>query len=140
MTIFENIGITDLPAAATQGRNKTIMIVDDESSISSVLTDILQDEGYQVVVVRNGLEALTQLHVDSMLPCAILLDLIMPEVSGVEFLSRRQNEPALADIPVIAMSGDFYLAQQAPLLGATDYLIKPFDVDELLTTVTRVCA
>jgi len=140
MTIHENIGITDLPAAATQGRNKTIMIVDDESSISSVLTDILEDEGYQVVVVRNGLEALTHLHVDSPLPCVILLDLIMPECSGVEFLSRRQTEPALADIPVIAMSGDFYLAQQTPHLGATDYLIKPFDVDELLTTVTRVCA
>lgn len=140
MTIQEHIDVYPPLMAEEQGRNKTVMIVDDESSISSALTDILEDEGYQVVVVSNGQEALTYFHGNATLPCVILLDMIMPEVSGVEFLNRKQNEAALADIPIIAMSGDFYLAQQTPLLGAADYLIKPFDIEELLATVTRVCS
>ncbi len=140
MTFYDNTGVTDGYMEDTQRRGRTIMVVDDESSIRSAIADILEDEGYEVVVVRNGMEAINYLHANSPLPCLILLDLIMPEVSGVEFLNRQHNEPALAEIPVIAMSGDFYLAQQTPVLGVADYLVKPFDVDELLTTVTRVCA
>ena len=140
MTVHENTGITDRFMEDMQRPEKTIMIVDDESSIRSALTDILEDEGYQVVVVRNGLEAITYLHNNSKLPCLILLDLIMPEVSGVEFLTRQQSEPMLASIPVIAMSSNMYLAQQTPILGVADYLLKPFDLGELLSTVTRLCA
>ncbi|HSH82334.1 MAG TPA: response regulator [Herpetosiphonaceae bacterium] len=140
MSFHENTGVSDGYMEETRRRDRLIMVVDDESSIRSAIADILEDEGYEVVVVRNGKEAMNYLHANSPLPCLILLDLIMPEVSGVEFLNRQHSEPMLAEIPVIAMSGDFYLAQQTPVLGVADYLLKPFDVDELLTTVTRVCA
>ena len=139
MSSMESPGITDPLMEATQQRDKTVMIVDDESGIRGALAGILEDEGYEVVVVRNGLEAINHLHQSDKLPCLILLDMIMPEVSGVEFLSQQHSEPALAGIPVVVMSGNLYLAQQTHILGVTDYLLKPFDVDELLSTVTRIC-
>lgn len=121
-------------------RTQRIMIVDDESGIRRVLTDLLEDEGYRVVAVRNGSEALNHLHTNVDLPCLILLDMLMPEVSGVEFLSRLHAEAGLAHIPVVAMSGNLYLAQMSDALGAADYLPKPFDVEEVLSMVTRICA
>ena len=140
MSAEENTASTGGFLEETQQRRKTIMIVDDESSVRNALAEILEDEGYQAVVVRNGREALSYLHECSELPCLILLDMLMPELSGVEFLSRLHEEPALAEIPVVTMSGSFYLAQETHVLGATDYLLKPFDITELLTTVTRVCS
>ena len=117
---------------------KPILIVDDERSIRGVLADILADEAYQVVAVRNGREALDYLHHSAALPGLILLDMLMPGGSGVEFLSCQQQEPALATIPVVAMSSCLHLAQQTHVLGVAEYLVKPFQLADLLSTITRV--
>ncbi len=140
LSAYENTAIAGQSMEEMPRRTQTIMIVDDESGIRGVLAEILEDEGYQVVAVRNGREALTYLHQHAELPCLILLDMLMPELSGVQFLTCLHDEPALAKIPVVAMSGNLHLAQQSPILGAADYLLKPFDLPELLSTITRVCS
>lgn len=118
---------------------KTILIVDDERGIRGALADILEDEGYGVAVVRSGREALDYLHQTTEQPCLILLDLIMPEMSGVEFRIHQQEEAVLAEIPVIVMSANLHLAQATHILGVDEYLQKPFDVDILMSAVIRHC-
>ena len=117
---------------------KPILIVDDEAGTRGSLAEILEREAFHVIAVCNGREALRYLRQCAELPVLILLDMLVPEVSGVEFLSRQRHEPALAMIPVVAMSDCLYLAQQTHVLGAADYLVKPFDAAELLSTITRI--
>ncbi len=119
--------------------SKTILIVDDERSIRSALADLLEDEVFSVAVVRNGQEAITYLEQATERPCLILLDMMMPEMTGLQFRRHQQEHPALADIPVVAMSANLHLAQAAQLLGVTDYLHKPFDLPTLLSAVVRNC-
>ena len=119
--------------------DKTILVVDDEARVRSALTQLLEDEGYQVAVVRNGQEAIDYLAQSATAPCLILLDMMMPEMSGVQFRTYQQSHAALASIPVVAMSASLYLAQAVEVLGVTEYLHKPFDVDALLAIVARHC-
>lgn len=118
---------------------KTILIVDDELSIRSALAEILEDEGYSVAVVRTGQEAIHHLQQHAEPPCLILLDMMMPEMSGLEFRRYQQEHPPLGEIPVVAMSANLHLAQAAQLLGVTDYLQKPFDLPTLMSAVVRHC-
>jgi CheY-like chemotaxis protein len=91
----------------------TILIVEDESRIRAVLTEILEDEGYPVASARNGLEALTYLRQQADRPHLILLDLGMPVMTGWEFRAEQQRDPTLAGIPVIVMSALPDLDQKA---------------------------
>jgi CheY-like chemotaxis protein len=115
----------------------TILIIEDESPIRSVITEILEDEGYPVVSATNGLEALRYLQQQDELPCLILLDLGMPVMSGWAFRAEQQRNPTLAAIPVIVMSALPHLNQKAAALKAVDCLSKPLDIDTLLGTVAR---
>jgi CheY-like chemotaxis protein len=116
-----------------------ILIVDDEPSIRSALAQLLEEEGYEVAVVRSGREAILYLEHTARRPCLILLDMMMPEMSGLQFRREQQAHAGLADIPVVAMSANLHLAQAAQLLGVTDYLQKPFAVADLLSAVVRNC-
>ena len=118
---------------------KTILIVDDELSIRSALAELLEDEGYTVAVVRTGREAIQYLQQHAQPPCLILLDMMMPEMSGLEFRRYQQEHPPLGEIPVVAMSANLHVAQAAQLLGVTDYLQKPFDLPSLISAVVRHC-
>jgi CheY-like chemotaxis protein len=65
--------------------------------------------------------------------------MLMPEMTGLEFRRLQQEQPQLAEIPVIAMSANLHVAQAAQVLGVNDYLQKPFDLQTLLSTVVRNC-
>jgi CheY-like chemotaxis protein len=123
----------------TKVTDKTILVVDDEARVRNALAQLLEDEGYQVAVVRNGQEAIDYLEQSATAPCLILLDMMMPEMTGVQFRTYQQSHAALANIPVVAMSASLYLAQAVEALGVTEYLHKPFDIDELLSIVARHC-
>ena len=114
----------------------SILIVEDEVSIRSVLTEILQDEGYLVASVANGMEALTYLR-QHVRPRLILLDLGMPVMTGWAFRAEQQSDPKLARIPVIIMSALPDLNQKAAALKATDCLDKPIEIDTLIGMVAR---
>ena len=118
---------------------RPILIVDDDHGIRGVLTQILQDEGHRVKTASNGLEALQTLR-QSVRPCVILLDLMMPIMNGWEFMTRRREEgDSIAGIPVVVISADQQAREKATAIGAEDCLEKPIDLDRLIDTVERYC-
>lgn len=109
---------------------KTIAIIDDDCAIGDMLTEALTQEGYQVLRAYSGTEALYLLGRNR--PDLILLDLMLPGISGEEVLSHIEN------IPVIVLSAKVDVQDKVNLLlgGAADYMTKPFDLKELLARIT----
>lgn len=106
---------------------KTIAVIDDDIYISNLVTTLLRKNGYRVINGYSGTEAL--LLLDKERPDLVLLDLMLPGISGEEVLSK------LKDIPVIVVSAkDSPKDKVSSLLGgAVDYISKPFDNDQLPT-------
>jgi CheY-like chemotaxis protein len=111
---------------------KSILVIDDNRDIRQTLAELLRDEGWTVTTAIDGFHGLQRLETVSR-PCLILLDLMMPRMSGLEFLSRLQAHADRADFEVVVMSAHDGLrreAQQFPAVRGT--VRKPFDVEELL--------
>jgi CheY-like chemotaxis protein len=113
-----------------------VMVVEDDYAIRETLRELLEDEGYHVTPASNGAEALARLRGDGT-PRLILLDLMMPVMDGWAFRSAIEKDPRLAGIPVVLLSADNGLAQKAGALHVQGYLAKPFELDQLLSTVER---
>ncbi len=112
-----------------------ILVVDDEANARSALSELLKQEGYAVDSSADGFKALAQFEECN--PDLVLTDLKMPGMDGVELLKKlHELEP---DLPVIVMTafGAVETAVSAMRAGATDYLLKPLNVDELLVVVER---
>jgi CheY-like chemotaxis protein len=116
-----------------------ILIVDDDHSIREMLRLFLEMKGYTVSSAINGRDALDHLERSAELPQLILLDLMMPVMSGAEFRAAQRQTPTLAGIPVALISADANLRESAPIINAEAYLPKPIDFDVLLATVERFC-
>ncbi len=113
-------------------KNATIMIVDDEPSSIEVVKAFLEEEGYRhFVTVDDSVQALTIL--EEKRPDLLLLDLMMPEVSGFDILSALRHHPKYNHLPVIILTAaiDAESKLKALGLGATDFLAKPLDKSEL---------
>ena len=111
----------------------TICIVDDEPGILKTLSELLEDEGYQVTSAKSGTDALDVIRQDP--PDLVFLDIWMPDLDGLEVLKRvRQQFP---NMMVIVMSGhgSIETAVQATKLGAYDYLEKPLDSEKITILV-----
>lgn len=111
--------------------NKAILVIDDNQDIREMLTQILSLEGYCVYSVINGIEGIKFLC-NGKLPDLILLDIAMEQMNGWEFLIRIKNDPILAAIPVIIISGHNIHKEKALSLGAAACFAKPLDFDLLL--------
>ncbi|MBX7223234.1 MAG: response regulator transcription factor [Blastocatellia bacterium] len=116
-------------------KTPTILLVDDEPQILRALRPSLQVRGYDVRTARNGLEALEELH--KLVPDLIILDLVMPEMSGLEVCRQVRT---FSQVPIIVLSakgaeGDKVAALDA---GADDYVTKPFGMDELMARIRAV--
>jgi two-component system response regulator CpxR len=110
-------------------RRPSVLVVDDDEAIRQVVSEVLRDEGYDVVCAENGLVALRELSNHH--PDLVLLDLMMPVMSGWEVLEELQANDELSRIPVVVVS-----AMTAP--GVSEHLAKPIDLDHLLATVGRL--
>jgi DNA-binding response OmpR family regulator len=119
-------------------RERRVLIVDDDASIRGFLEEALTDEGYRVRTAVNGREALSIL--ETWQPSLILLDLMMPEMDGWEFRAQQRASAAVADVPVIVLSATRDLAAKAQVLEAAQVFPKPFDLDTLLGTISRITA
>lgn len=112
---------------------RPILVVDDDPEILGMLRDFLESEGHSVRTAANGAEALDAL--DDVAPALILLDMRMPVLDGWGF-AERLRERALT-YPVVVMTAAESARRWAEEIGATAYIAKPFDVNELLQTIER---
>ena len=83
----------------------TVMVVEDDVDIRQALIEILEDHGFGTLAARDGADALNILSHATELPCVILLDLMMPVMDGATFRQVQRQDPRLASIPVVVLSG-----------------------------------
>jgi len=121
------------------GEKAIVLVVEDDPDIRETIAQILEEEGYALLVAENGQEALRRLE-EGPRPRLILLDLMMPIMDGWEFREQQRRDPRYADIPVIIVSADGNVRQKATQLGADGHIRKPVGIDELLAVVQRYCA
>jgi len=118
--------------------SRLLLIVDDDPGIRESLADLLNDEGYVVMTAVNGQDALARLRASDSLPCVILLDLMMPVMSGPEFYDEMRNDTALADIPVVVISADGNARTKAQSMGG-ELIAKPVRIETVLDAVENHC-
>jgi DNA-binding response OmpR family regulator len=111
-----------------------VLVVDDDPSIRTMLTLVLQAEGYRVTTASNGAEALQEVDRDP--PCAMLLDMQMPVLDGWGVARRLRDKGHW--VPTIVMTAATRAAQWGAEVGADGYLPKPFDIDDLILAVHQV--
>ena len=113
----------------------TIMIVEDEQAISLLLKYNLERAGYQTITVAHGNRVISA--VEKHLPSLILLDWMLPEISGLELCKIIRNNPELKNIPIIMLTAKGQEEDKVVGLsaGADDYVTKPFSVPELLARI-----
>jgi two-component system cell cycle response regulator len=129
------IGDTSKSRRGEDGMAETILVVDDEAANRELLEAILTGAGYRVTQAGDGPAALAQAN--GAPPDLILLDLMMPGMSGFEVCQRLKQDPATAEVPVIVVTvlGQINSKETALTSGADDFLTKPVRVEDLLARV-----
>lgn len=112
-----------------------VMVVEDEEALGLVLKYNLEKDGYDVAVVTNGNKAIAE--IESQNPSVILMDWMLPEISGLELVKLIRSKPDIKDIPIIMLTakGEEEDKIKGLSAGADDYVTKPFSIPELLARV-----
>ena len=121
-------------------QTKAVLVVEDDQSIAELIEFMLQREGFQVTLAQDGRVAETLITALQQAPAVILLDIMLPFVNGFELLQTIRNKPGWQHTPILMLSArsqenDIVRALE---LGATDYIIKPFQPAELIARINRV--
>lgn len=118
-----------------EAERRAVMIVDDDDAIREALEDVLSDEGYDVVGVSDGQQALDYLHAKKR-PSAILVDLWMPVMDGWKFLDALLEDPGLSRIPLVVLTAA--RDQRARDLRVAEVLTKPVQLQQVLGALERL--
>ena len=113
-----------------------ILVVDDTEFMVRVLEEIFTAEGYAVQTARNGPEALSLY--EETLPDLVTLDVVMPEMDGLEVLGRLRDLDPSAKVIMVSAVGLEAKVMEAVRLGARNYILKPFERDKVLEAARRV--
>lgn len=115
---------------------KRVLVVEDEEAVRELEKFILEAHGYEVVEARDGLEGLAKAEFRK--PDLILLDLMMPDVSGGRMLEEMREHPHTAGIPIVVVTGKPDAHDEFDeAIGADNVVMKPFEASELLDRVRR---
>ena len=115
-----------------------ILIVEDDLDIRESMTEILEDRGYAVSTAADGLQALQQLSDGAEKPDLILLDLMMPNMNGLEFREEQLKNVAHAAIPVAIISADGNIKEKSEKVRADGFLKKPLKIEPLMDMIERL--
>jgi len=110
-----------------------LLIADDSSFMREILKEIFVKEDYKIIEAGNGKEALDKIESEN--PDLVLLDIIMPELDGIQVLEKAKDG---LKVIVISAVGQEKMVEKAKTLGASDYIVKPFDSTEVLSKVQAV--
>ena len=113
---------------------RPILVVEDDSDTRFLYSEVLHSEGYEVLEASDGKSALEVLKKNPSVGL-ILLDLTMPGMSASDFLKEQKEAVGSKMIPVITISGRSDTQAQSTTMGADDFLLKPFDIEQLVDKV-----
>jgi len=133
MSLVQRPDRTRAPVARAIPR---VLVVEDDAPVLTVVTDLLQDAGYGVLQASNGLQAFD--HLRETCPDLIILDLMLPGMSGWQFLERAHAQLQRDRIPVVILSAIEARGDYPATLGVSGWLTKPLDVDHLLRAVEEL--
>lgn len=116
---------------------RRVLVADDDNDMRELIRSLLGSVGYDIHVARNGAEALSQ--VEALSPDAMILDINMPEIDGFGVLEALRGR-ARRRLPVLMLTARHASddVRRAVMLGAKDYLAKPFNRDQLIARVSRL--
>ena len=112
----------------------SILVVDDDEDVRTMLCIVLSAEGYRASGAGNGVEALERIRSDGP-PALVLIDLMMPRMNGEDLIRTMTKDPSLARIPIAVVSGQPAPRTLAETPAIIARLVKPVELDELLTVV-----
>ncbi len=110
-----------------------VLVADDDAAIRELLRDLLGSEGYEVDEAVNGAEAVERARANR--PAAVLMDLMMPILSGAEATATLKSDPLTAHIPILAMSAGRNISAMAIGIPADGFVSKPFDLTVLISAL-----
>ncbi|HEX5040729.1 MAG TPA: sigma-54 dependent transcriptional regulator [Candidatus Limnocylindria bacterium] len=113
-----------------------MLVVDDEAAIRTLLTDLLNEEGYSVKAAKSGAEAIAAITKDA--PDLVMMDVKLPDQDGLAVLKQIKRDHSELEVIVMTAFGGSSTAIRAMEHGAYDYVTKPFEVEDLLATLKRV--
>jgi len=114
---------------------RTVIVADDDPSLRMMLVKVLEAANYDVVAAGDGFEAL--LKVGEKKPCALVVDVSLPGISGVRLAEVLRSQEAWKDLPIIGISGYELAADEARVF--TQFMHKPFSTDTLVQALARYC-
>jgi len=117
-------------------KKSSILVVDDEDALRTVLSGELASEGYEVQTASDGDEAVTEMGKANF--DLVLLDIKMPRMNGFEVLKFIKEKHAKTKVVMLTGFADLKNAIESKKLGADDFVSKPYDLVDLLTTIERV--
>jgi len=117
---------------------KKILIADDNQNIRDALTYLLEDEGYELLLAKDGAETLRKVR--DLRPDLLFLDIMMPEINGYDVCRAIKADPLLKDTYVIMLTAKGQVAEQerGKEVGASEYIVKPFSPMEILAKVKSI--
>jgi DNA-binding response OmpR family regulator len=120
---------------------KKVMVVDDEPDILFTVGQVLETCGYEVIKAKDGKECIEILNQMGEKPDLVLLDIMMPEISGWDVAAKIKENPEWKEIPIVFLTakGDTMSVGMGNL-AAVDYIVKPFDINDLKDRVDKVCS
>ena len=125
---------------AAESQETVVMIVDDSVSVRRVMENLVKAQGWRAVVAKDGVDAVEVLQAEELTPDIFLLDVEMPRMDGYEFLATLRGLPETKDAPVVMVTsraGQKH-RDKAFSLGASDYLVKPYQDEQLIELVNRL--
>ena len=118
-------------------RKPLILVVEDDQSVQNLLTMVLEGEGFEVIAARDGLEGLVKMELQH--PSLVVLDLMMPNVSGDRVIEEIRSDPRLRTLPVVVVSGRHDVHEAFDdVLGADNVFAKPFDPADLIARIEAI--
>ena len=122
----------------TTMEQKKILVADDNENIREALTYLLEDEGYQLWLAKDGAETIKK--VKEFRPDILFLDIMMPEINGYDVCRTIKSDPVLKDTYVIMLTAKGQVAEQerGKEVGADEYIVKPFSPMEILTRIKNI--
>jgi CheY-like chemotaxis protein len=116
--------------------SSALLLVEDDDDLRLTVAEVLRDHGVEVVEASNGVEALAWMH-EHEKPAAIVLDLMMPKMDGMQFRAAQLADPELRDIPVVFMTASTVVQSVLDEAGAAAVLRKPVTIEELCAVLGR---